>query len=67
MLLLLIWRHTQYYSEPQNALPPARGASMTNAMRLLATTDPRVFRSEVVGRLQPVLHKLDSIELVSVL
>lgn len=40
---------------------------MTNAMRLLATTDPRVFRSEVVGRLQPVLHKLDSIELVSVL
>ena len=39
---------------------------MANAMRLLATTDPGVFRGEVAGKLQPVLHKLSSIELVSV-
>ncbi|KAF6749589.1 nucleoporin Nup186/Nup192/Nup205 [Ephemerocybe angulata] len=68
MLLLLIWRHLQYYAEPRNAgVPPARGASVSNAMRLLATTDPNVFRNEVGAKLQPVLHKLSSIELTATL
>ena len=65
MLLLLIWRHLQYYGEPKrNQLPPAKGASVTNAMRLLATTDPNVFRTEVGTKLQPLLNKLASLELV---
>lgn len=66
MILLLIWRHLQYYMDSNTmGMPPARGVSVTNAMRLLANTDPNVFRMEVAGKLQPVLHKLASIELVS--
>lgn len=64
MLLLLIWRHLQYYSEPKNMnMPPAK-SSIANAMRLLATTDPNTFRTEVGTKLQPVLNRLSGLELV---
>lgn len=65
MLLLLIWRHLQYYSEPKNMNTPPAKSSIANAMRLLATTDPNTFRTEVGTKLQPVLNRLSGLELVS--
>lgn len=67
MLLLLLWRHLDYYTEPGNmSTPPAR-TSILNAMRLLAATSPEQFREEVVMRLNPLLQRISSLEIVSCL
>ncbi|KAF8878281.1 nucleoporin Nup186/Nup192/Nup205 [Gymnopilus junonius] len=63
MLLLLVWRHVEYYAEPQHMNVPPAKATMTNAMRLLATAEPEVFRTEVAGKIQPALQRLSSLEL----
>ncbi|PPQ70405.1 hypothetical protein CVT25_000888 [Psilocybe cyanescens] len=63
MLLLLIWRHLEYYAEPRNMnMPPAK-ATITNAMRLLATSEPEVFRADVGTKIQPALQRLATLEL----
>lgn len=64
MLLLLIWRHVDYYAEPNHMNMPPVKATITNAMRLLATSEPDVFRQEVSVKIQPVLQRLDGLELV---
>lgn len=65
MLLLLLWRHIQYYAEPRHmGLPPAK-STVTNAMRLLATLEPDEFRRDIANKIQPILSRLSSIELVS--
>ncbi|KDR74068.1 hypothetical protein GALMADRAFT_250802 [Galerina marginata CBS 339.88] len=62
MLLLLIWRHLEYYAEPRHmGMPPAK-ATITNAMRLLATAEPEVFRAEVAAKVQPTLQRLSTLE-----
>ena len=67
MLLLLVWRHVEYYAEPRHMnMPPAK-ATITNAMRLLATAEPEVFRAEVASKIQPALQRLSSLDLVSLL
>jgi nuclear pore complex protein Nup205 len=66
MLLLLIWRHLEYYAEPSHMNMPPVKATVTNAMRLLATSEPDVFRQEVGVKIQPALQRLAGIELDSV-
>lgn len=44
-------------------LPPAK-STVTNAMRLLATSEPEEFRRDVANKIQPILSRLSSIELV---
>ena len=44
-------------------MPPVK-ATITNAMRLLATSEPDVFRQEVAVKIQPVLQRLEGLELV---
>jgi len=44
--------------------PPAK-ATVSNAMRLLATAEPEVFRKEVSSKLGGTLSRLASIQLVS--
>ncbi|PPQ71980.1 hypothetical protein CVT26_007136 [Gymnopilus dilepis] len=63
MLLLLVWRHVEYYAEPRHMnMPPAK-ATITNAMRLLATAEPEVFRAEVASKIRPALQRLSSLDL----
>ena len=64
MLLLLIWRHLEYYAQPRymNALPVK--VSVSNAMRLLATAEPEAFRADMGARLAPALERLVSLDLV---
>ena len=47
-------------------MPPVK-ATITNAMRLLATSEPEVFRQEVGAKIQPALQRLAGLELVSYL
>ncbi|TFK37612.1 nucleoporin Nup186/Nup192/Nup205 [Crucibulum laeve] len=63
MLLLLIWRHLDYYAEPRHMNTPPARASLTNAMRLLATTEPETFRAEVATKLAPALQRLSLLDL----
>jgi len=69
ILLLLVWRHIEYYSDPDNG---GRGESwkgsfstsqtMSTALRFLATPpEPGAFREEVGKRLSPVLPRLSSL------
>lgn len=73
MLLLLIWRHVEYYTDPENA---GRGETwkgaltashtMSSALRFLAAPpEPQVFKEEVGKRLAPVLQRLSSHNVVS--
>lgn len=64
MLLLLLWRHLEYYSDDSNAHNPNVSSATSHAMRFLATPDPEVFREEVGKRLGPTLQRLESLELV---
>ncbi|KAF8064189.1 nucleoporin Nup186/Nup192/Nup205 [Lyophyllum atratum] len=79
MLLLLIWRHVQYYTSPAAALPPpstslssstlfkstksSNALGMNAAMRFLAAPDPETFKSDVGRRLGPVLGRLEGLDL----
>lgn len=65
MLLLLIWRHIEYYSDPENASRETWKGSLTTsqtmntALRFLATPpEPGAFREEVGKRLSPILQRL---------
>ncbi|KAF8637106.1 hypothetical protein AX17_003010 [Amanita inopinata Kibby_2008] len=69
MLLLLTWRHIEYYCDPETA---GRGDTwkgslsashtMSTALRFLASPpEPEVFKAEVGKRLAPVLQKLTSL------
>ena len=64
MLLLLIWRHIEYYAEPRHMnMPPAK-TTVANAMRLLATSDPEIFQADVRQKIAPSLQKLEFLDLV---
>ena len=66
MLLLLIWRHVEYYAEPQHMnMPPAK-TTVANAMRLLATSEPQVFQAEVRQKIAPSLQRLQFLDLVCI-
>lgn len=65
MLLLLLWRHLEYYSDESHMRAPPMKASVGNAMRLLATAEPEVFRKEVASKIGGILTRLGGIELVN--
>ncbi|KAF9556462.1 hypothetical protein CPC08DRAFT_641486 [Agrocybe pediades] len=60
MLLLVLWRHVEYYAEHRHT--PAK-VTVVNAMRLLATAEPEVFRAEVASKIGPVLSKVGGLDL----
>ena len=64
MLLLLIWRHIEYYAEPRHMNRPPTKTTVANAMRLLATSEPAVFQADVRQKIAPSLQRLELLELV---
>jgi nuclear pore complex protein Nup205 len=64
MLLLLVWRHVEYYAEPRHMNMPPTKTTVANAMRLLATSEPAVFQADVRQKIAPVLQKLEFLDLV---
>jgi len=63
MLLLLLWRHLEYYANPQSMDNPLQQA--TSVMRLPAIPNQNEFREEVKKRLNPLLQRISSLEFVS--
>ena len=64
MLLLLIWRHIEYYAEPRHMNVPPAKTTVANAMRLLATSEPEAFQADVRQKIAPSLQKLEFLDLV---
>ena len=64
MLLLLIWRHIEYYAEPRHMNMPPTKTTVANAMRLLATSEPEVFQADVRQKIAPSLQRLEFLDLV---
>ncbi|KAF9529076.1 nucleoporin Nup186/Nup192/Nup205 [Crepidotus variabilis] len=62
MLLLLLLRHIEYYSDPRRMGAPAK-ATVGNAMRLLATSEPAVFKRELGNKIGALLGKLSGVDL----
>lgn len=63
MLLLLLWRHLEYYADPKNVND--RPLRTTSVMRLPVTSNQAQFHEEVKKRLDPLLQRISSLEFVS--
>jgi len=65
ILLLLLWRHLEYYTDESHMGAPPVKTVIGTAMRLLATAEPKVFQKEVANKIGGTLARLDVIELVN--
>lgn len=63
ILLLLLWRHLQYYTEARPAGSQVQ-ASTPHIMRLVTSMDTESFRAEVPRRLSSLLQRLDTLDMV---
>jgi len=65
ILLLLLWRHLQYYTEAKPAGSQIR-ASTPHITRLVTSMDTESFRVEVPRKLSALLQRLDALDVVIV-
>jgi len=63
ILLLLLWRHLQYYAEAKPAGSQIR-ASTPHITRLVTSMDVESFRVEVPRKLSALLQRLDALDVV---
>lgn len=63
ILLLLLWRHLQYYTEAKPTGSQIR-ASSPHITRLVASMDAESFRVEVLRKLSALLQRLDMLDVV---
>jgi nuclear pore complex protein Nup205 len=63
ILLLLLWRHLQYYTEVRPAGSLIQ-ASTPHITRLVTSMDAGSFRADVPGRLSTLLQRLDALDVV---
>ena len=64
MLLLVLWRHIEYYAEGHYLDDPDLKASTARMTRLMAGPDVDSFRVDLGRKLVPVLHRLDMVRLI---
>lgn len=65
MLLLLLWRHLEYYLNESQVQIKQIKASTPQIPRLVASIDFNAFRNEVPKKLGYILQKLEALDLVS--
>lgn len=65
MLLLVVWRHLDYYADENRMSVPPAHATFGNALRLLAAAEPESFRKEVAHKIGGTLGWLNAIASVS--
>lgn len=64
ILLLLLWRHLQYYTEAKHDGSQIQG-STPHITRLVTSMDVEMFRAEVPRRLSALLQRLDVLDVVN--
>jgi nuclear pore complex protein Nup205 len=63
ILLLLLWRHLQYYTEARTAGSQIQ-ASTPHITRLVTSMDAESFKAEVPRKLSALLQRLDVLKAV---
>jgi hypothetical protein len=63
ILLLLLWRHLQYYTEAKPAGSQIQ-ASTPHITRLVTSMDVESFRVEIPRKLSTLLQRLDALDVV---
>ena len=66
ILLLLLWRHLQYYTEARPAGSQIQ-ASTPHITRLVTSMDSESFKAEVPRKLSALLQRLDALNVVIVI
>lgn len=66
ILLLLLWRHLQYYTEARPTESQIR-ASTPHIMRLVTSIDAESFRTDVPRKLSTLLQRLDVLDVVIII
>jgi nuclear pore complex protein Nup205 len=66
ILLLLLWRHLQYYTEARPAESQIQ-VSTPHITRLVTSMDVESFRAEVPRRLGALLQRLDTLDMVIII
>lgn len=66
ILLLLLWRHLQYYTEARPTESQIR-ASTPHIMRLVTSIDAESLRTDVPRKLSTLLQRLDVLDVVIII
>jgi len=66
ILLLLLWRHLQYYTEARPAGSQIQ-ASTPHIARLVTSMDVELFKTEVPRKLSALLQRLDTLDMVIII
>lgn len=64
ILLLLLWRHLEYYSDETQTNSVQMKASTPHIARYVASMDMNAFRMEIPKKLSYVLQRLEALDLV---
>ncbi|KAH9948497.1 nucleoporin Nup186/Nup192/Nup205 [Amylocystis lapponica] len=63
MLLLLLWRHLQFYAEGQHIDNPDLKGTLAHTLRFSSSPDIDSLRSEAARKLTPALQRLQALDL----
>ena len=64
MLLLLLWRHLDFYCEGRHINNPDLKGSISHTMRFASSPDVETLKMEVAKKVVPAFHRLENIDLV---
>ena len=64
MLLLLLWRHLEFYCEGKHINNPDLKGSISHTMRFASSPDVETLKMEVAKKVVPAFHRLENIDLV---
>ncbi|TFY64741.1 hypothetical protein EVJ58_g2418 [Rhodofomes roseus] len=63
MLLLLLWRHLDFYCEGRHINNPDLKGSISHAMRFSSSPDVETLKMEAARKIVPAFHRLESLDL----
>ncbi|KAH9929472.1 nucleoporin Nup186/Nup192/Nup205 [Fomitopsis serialis] len=63
MLLLLLWRHLEFYCEGRHINNPDLKGSISHTMRFASSPDIETLKVEAARKVVPAFHKLESLDL----
>lgn len=64
MLLLLLWRHLDFYCEGRHINNPDLKGSISHTMRFASSPDVETLKMEVAKKVVLAFHRLENIDLV---
>lgn len=63
MLLLLLWRHLEFYCEGRHINNPDLKGSISHTMRFASSPDVETLKMEVAKKVVSAFHRLENLDL----